>query len=92
MEKIITWIKENKIIAAGLAAVFVLPMLGIKLFPQARRKRRKSVAPARKRRNRSIPRSVGRKRYAVRGKKAWQVKGSPAARRHMAQIRRLKRA
>lgn len=83
--KITDWLKANLIFVLGglLAVFFILP----KLFKKA---------PARRRR---IPRSVGRRvpirkrnKPAIsrngRKKKPWQIKGSLAARRHMAQIRK----
>lgn len=90
IEKVKTWIMEHKAIGiiAGLLLLFVL-------F-----KKLKGRSPSRRRR--SLPRSVGlrkatRSKGSVnriiktgrhRGKKAWQIKGSPEARRHMALIRR----
>lgn len=81
---------SNKLIAGLVAVGLVLlffPRLLRKVFSGARRRR--SV-------RRYVPSRVARVRSAVKrhynkaGKrlKAWQIKGSLAARRHMAQIRR----
>ncbi len=81
-EALKTWIMDNKAVAA--LAGFVLLFFIYKKF----------VKRPRRRRRRPIPRSVGyprRRRTYSRGgaaKKPWQIKGSLAARRHMAQIRR----
>jgi hypothetical protein len=86
--KVVTWIKENKMLAAAgglLVLLLLFPRLVRKLMGTTRRRRR------------SLPRSVGMRRYSRsrrsyskggRAKKPWQIKGSPAARRHMAQIRK----
>lgn len=82
--KILNWIKANLLIALGLLAVVVILFMP-KLFKAPRRRRR-----------RTLPRSVGtrrtsrpRKQYTKGGKakKPWQIKGSEAARRHMRKIR-----
>lgn len=94
------------IIAVGALAL-LFPREVKKLFGATRHRRRLGpIRTARRRlriarRRRSV--SYGAKRYlrSVRTtprkrrtgpKRAWQVKGSIAARRHMAQIRRLRRA
>jgi hypothetical protein len=84
--KIMAWIKNNPMIAIGAALVAVLLF-----FPKLLK-----FGATRRRRRRTIPRSVGVRRRTVRrhynkaGKrlKAWQIKGSLAAKRHMAQIRK----
>lgn len=103
--KVITWIKANLIIAvigAFILIMLLFPKLLRGLFVKKRVKHRiskvKTVAP---RRRRSLPRSVGMSKIrrrnkpaqynkSVSHKKPWQIKGSVAARRHMAQIRRHK--
>jgi len=91
-EKAKAWVMEHKAVGiiAGLLVLFVLY------------KKFKGRSP--RRRRRSLPRSVGMRKVARtnrsfnriiktgrnRGKKAWQIKGSPEARRHMAAIRRKK--
>ena len=87
METVITWIKANKVIA--IIAGAILALFAMKKFMKTTRKRR-----------RKLPRSVGmnkitrarrpRKQYTKGGKakKPWQIKGSLAARRHMAQLRK----
>jgi hypothetical protein len=87
-DKVMEWLKENKMIAIGAAAIAVLLF-----FPKLLK-----FGTTRRRRRRTLPRSVGirrrrptiRRRYNKAGKrlKAWQIKGSLAAKRHMAQIRK----
>ena len=100
-DKAMTWVKANWMIALGiLFAVIILffPKLLKGLTGTTRRRRRRIVSIPTLRR-RSLPRSVGltrrgipRKQYTKGGKakKPWQIKGSLAARRHMAQIRRMR--
>ena len=84
--KILDWVKTNLLyVGIGLVAViFIIP----KLFKKAPRRRRhipRSAGrriPIRARRNKPAMTSGGKR------KKPWQIKGSLAARRHMAQIRR----
>jgi len=57
------------------------------------RRRRVSARTYYNRPRRKLPRSAGRRRqYTRRGKlkKPWQIKGSIAAKRHMAKIRRMR--
>jgi len=84
-DKIKTWVVANPVLAAGVAIGAVM-LLKPGLFRAKRRRRR----PARKV---SHKRTV-RRRYNTKpaGKKAWQVKGSKAARLRMAKIRRMRRA
>jgi hypothetical protein len=94
-----TWFNEHKALGIG-ALVIVLFLIMKKLKPRTSRRRRISSARSRTvRRIKSIPRDVGMaktgrsvnriiKSGRYRGKKAWQIKGSPEARRHMAAIRR----
>ena len=91
-----TWIKANLIISIVivLTLVFVLfPKEIKKLFGHRPRRRRKAAVISYSRRRRTLPRSVGVRKQYTRGgkaKKPWQIKGSEAARRHMAKIRRLR--
>jgi len=83
-EALKTWVMNNKVIAA-VAGLVVLVMIYKKFGKKTYRRRR------------SLPRSVN---YPVRRKRAgstsrrsgakkpWQIKGSPAARRRMALLRR----
>jgi len=103
IEKIKTWVMENKTIAGVIGAVvllFLAKKLSGKMTTRRRRRRiPRSVGMARRRRK-VVTRSVGMskprrsnanrviKSGRNRGKKAWQIKGSEAARRHMAAIRR----
>jgi len=102
IDNFIAWIKANIWLAVGLLAVvmFVLfprqvkKMIG--LTPH-RVKHRRLVTRVATRRRRTLPRSVGIRKiskpsYHKSGKvkKPWQIKGSLAAKRHMAQIRRMR--
>jgi len=102
IDNLIAWIKANIWLAIGILAVvtFVLfprqlkKMLGLTPHRVKHRKTTTTVT----RRRRSLPRSVGmRKRNkptqynkSGKAKKPWQIKGSLAAKRHMAQIRRMR--
>jgi hypothetical protein len=87
-EMVKAWIMNNKMIA-GVAA-FILLFVLYKKFAGKRRptRRRRSVlrVASNPRRRRSVNTVI--KSGKNRGKKAWQIKGSEAARRHMAAIRR----
>lgn len=92
MEKIIDWLKANKILAIGAAALL---FLAPKLFRTTRRRRRRTQTysvPTRRRSRVSIRRrnKPAAKRTGKKAKKAWQVKGSLAARRHMARLRKMR--
>lgn len=85
-ELIKAWIMNNKIIAA-IGASVILFFLYKKFGRRTTRRRRHSVLrPVRSVRRRSVNSVI--RTGANRGKKAWQIKGSDAARRHMANIRR----
>jgi len=104
--KVLTWAKSNMLLAIGaLLAVIMLffPKLLKGLFGTTRRRHRRIAgspystgSPYRRNKRRTLPRSVGmrkiRRQYTKGGKvkKPWQIKGSIAARRHMAQIRRMR--
>lgn len=86
IDKIMTWIKGNLLLAIGAGI-----LLAILLFPRIIRK---LLGTNYRHRRRNIPRSVGmrktRRRYTKGGKakKPWQIKGSLAAKRHMARLRK----
>jgi hypothetical protein len=96
-DNIIAWIKANILLSIGIliaVVVILFPKVLKKLFGTRRvRHHRVTTVPARRR---SLPRSVGlhRNRPSVKRsskvKKPWQIKGSLAAKRHMAQIRRMR--
>lgn len=95
IDKVIEWAKGNKWIAlagAGLLTLLFFP----KMFRAPRRRRRRTtyapVTTARRRRIRVNRTSKPRKAYTKGGKakKAWQIKGSLAAKRHMARIRKMR--
>lgn len=97
INNILAWLKQNILLTIGIVFVLLLilfPKVLKKLFGSPHRvKHRRPVAVSYHRRRRSLPRSVGmhktQSQYNKSGtrKKPWQIKGSPAARRHMAQIR-----
>jgi hypothetical protein len=92
---IINWVKSNLYIAIGIGVALIAAIYFL-FFKKSPRRRVRHHRPARViyRRNRSLPRSVGMHRSRPRArrmkgaKKPWQIKGSLAAKRHMAQIRR----
>lgn len=93
------FIKNNKTIALILGAVAAMFVLKKGFKPQRRRRRTPryvSVLQASRRRSasrRSAPRIRRAKRVYRKGgkaKKPWQVKGSLAARRHMARLRKMR--
>lgn len=81
-EAIKNWIMSNKIVA-GIAAV-VIAFLLYKKFGKKTYRRRSTRVTRPVARRRTIRRSYNK---AGKRLKAWQIKGSAAARRHMAQIR-----
>jgi len=97
---IFTWVKANLFLSIGiLIAVVILffPKLLKGLTGRTRVRHRPGYYTARS--GRRLPRRVGltrrgvpRKQYTKGGKakKAWQIKGSLAAKRHMAQIRKMR--
>jgi len=96
-EKLKAWIMANKTIAIiiGVAvAVLVFGKQLKKMFGGSPRRRRRSSVkivnrPVRRRGNTSYNRII--KTGTNRGKKAWQIKGSPEARRRMAALRRMRK-
>lgn len=83
---VINWLKENKLIAAGLGIAAVLVLMkkfGRKSYRRRRRLPRSVNYPVRRKR----PGSTARRRSAG-AKKPWQIKGSQAAKRRMALLRR----
>jgi hypothetical protein len=93
MDKILTWIKSNMILAAVLiiaAVAIFFPKVTRGIFGGSRtlhrRRVRKAITGSYTRRRRSRPMRSTKRRSGA--KKPWQIKGSLAAKRHMAQIRR----
>lgn len=80
------WVKGNLPLAIGAGL-----LIAILFFPRIIRK---LIGTNVRHRRRSLPRSVGmrraRRRYSKGGKakKPWQIKGSLAAKRHMARLRK----
>lgn len=86
VDKVTGFVKSNPIAAgaAALGLIFILP----KLLRGARRRRiRRKYAPATIVRRKRVKRA-----YTTGGKqkKPWQIKGSAAARRYMARIRKMR--
>ena len=84
IEKVKTWIMENKMIAiviGALAVLFIFP----KIFRTVRRKRRSRPV-----KNVTVRKTRRTYNKAAGTKKAWQIKGSLAAKRRMAQLRKMK--
>lgn len=105
-DKIKAWIMANKTIAIIIGAVVAFLVFGKQLNKMfggsPRRRRRTSLKvvnrPRRiKRVSRPVVRSTNKSYNRIiksgknRGKKAWQIKGSPEARRRMAALRRMRR-
>ena len=91
---VLTWIKANLWLSIGIGIALLLvlfPKVSRGLFKSRRRVHHRTRLRVVSRRRRTLPRSVGMRRKTG-AKRAWQVKGSLAARRHMAQIRRRRRA
>lgn len=92
MEKIIEWLKANKFIVIGAAAMlFLAPKLLRK--PRRRRRTKSYTVPVRRRSRmtvRRINKPARRSSGGRKARKAWQVKGSLAARRHMARLRKMR--
>jgi hypothetical protein len=96
VNKALAWVKANTMKALLIGAVLLVVFFGTKIkriLFAPRRVHHRRPASIVTRRRRSLPRSVGTHRvkhaYNKNGsrKKPWQIAGSPAARRHMAQIR-----
>ena len=98
---LITWIKNNVLISVivGLIAVFLFfPKLLKGITGSAPRRKRRAIrsvhssnvrrAIGARRRTIRLPRRASVKRKMKGAKKPWQIKGSLAARRHMALIRK----
>lgn len=88
LEKIKEYIKSNPVVAIGAGLVVLLLFLP-KLFRTVRRRRiRRNYRPLQAVRRRT----TARRQYTKGGKakKAWQIKGSLAAKRHMARIRKMR--
>jgi hypothetical protein len=93
IDKIKTWVMANKPLAFGGAAVILFLLFGKKLLRRSRPRRRRALRsvyrPAVRRRTVRRSRPASRRRGSG-VKKPWQVKGSEAARRHMARLRRMR--
>ena len=88
IEKIKTWVTGNPALAAvaALAASFLLlPIIRKATRPVRRKRRAIKVKPVIRRTTIRKPRRV---KNVKKGLKPWQIKGSLAAKRRMAQIRK----
>jgi len=88
-EKIKTWITSNPILAAAAAlaaSIVVLPFLKKAISPARRKRRSIKVKPVVKRK--TVNRLPRKTKTVKKGLKPWQIKGSLAAKRRMAQIRK----
>lgn len=99
LNKVLAWVKANILLAVVIligVVVLFFPKLLKGLFGKTRVKHRPGWGQTHTRSGKPLPRSVGtrkpRKQYTKGGKakKAWQIKGSLAAKRHMAQIRKMR--
>ena len=91
IEKIKTWVMANKTIAGVIGAVILLFLAKKFSGKITRRRRRKPFLRSVGMRKNNPPAPASNrviKSGRNRGKKAWYEKGSEAARRHMAAIRR----
>ena len=84
-DKVLTWLKSNPLYAVAAALAVVLLF-----FPKILRfgkntRRRRSYRPVTPYRRKTVRRSYTK---GGKQKKPWQIKGSLAAKRHMAQIRK----
>jgi hypothetical protein len=87
---IIEWIKANKwlsIIIGLVAVVLFFPKLITKLLGSSHRRKRRTFKPVVRIGRRKVKRQYNK---AGKAKKPWQIKGSEAARRHMAKLRRMR--
>lgn len=94
LDNIINEIKSKPVYMLAGSAILLL-LLAPKIFKAKRKRRRVSSLPGRRYvRRRSAKRSAApvRRKYTKGGKtkKPWQVKGSRAAKLHMAKLRRMK--
>lgn len=93
-DRIIAYMRAKPLMAAGIGIIGLLLLFPKLLKGTKRRRRRTSRRPVTVRRRRRLAAPVARRRtkrtYAKGGtrKKPWQIKGSLAAKRYMAKIRR----
>jgi len=91
--KIVAFVKANLIIILIVVGVILIffPKMFRGLLPRRRIRRRRIITQSTRARRR-LPRSVGMRKSSPGGKakKPWQIKGSEAARRHMAKLRRMR--
>ena len=91
-DKALAWIKENVWLSVGILAAVLLLFFPKLLRSPRKRTRRRSAPITRHRRIRrpKAPVRRAKRNYSKSGakKKPWQIKGSLAARRRMAQIRK----
>lgn len=87
IEKLKIWFGANKVLALSLAALVALFAIKKFIKPNRRRTRRRTVTRGARR---YLKRT--RRQYTKGGKakKPWQIKGSLAAKRHMARLRKMR--
>jgi hypothetical protein len=89
---ILETIKQNKAVAIAAGAILALFAIE-RISKPKRRRRRRTVSAASYPRRRTAARRPAAKRVYTKGgkaKKPWQVKGSLAAKRHMARLRKMR--
>lgn len=94
IEKIKEWAAANKALALALAGIAGLFIIRKMVKPKRRRRRVRPVRYVRGVSRNKVGRKVASlKRVYTKGgkaKKPWQIKGSLAAKRHMARLRKMK--
>lgn len=90
IEKIKTWFAVNKTLGIALAGLVGLFLLKKMMKPARRRRRARKPATVSRGAKRYLRKT--RRTYTKGGKakKPWQIKGSLAAKRHMARLRKMK--
>lgn len=88
-QKILAFYESNKGLSLALIGIVTIIVIAKTVLKPVRRRRRRIniKAPVSVR---SRVRSTRKTNNSVRGKKPWQVKGSPDAKRRMAELRKLK--
>jgi len=85
IDKVLNYFKTNPLLAVGAVLAAVLLFFPKLLKFGSRTRRRRSYRPVTPYRRKTVRRSYTR---GGKQKKPWQIKGSLAAKRHMAQIRK----
>lgn len=90
IEKVKEWFTANKTVGIALAGIIALFLFKKMMKPARRRRRARKPATVSRGAKRYLRKT--RRTYTKGGKakKPWQVKGSLAAKRHMARLRKMK--